>query len=231
MTAPFRLENRLADILESTVREFIRHGEPVSSERLYDRYDFGIRPARIRSELQELTEEGYLEQPHHSAGRIPTDSGYEFFVNRVLEREVNKADEKGIAPFSKLFQRSEWTDFLAELSNKLGVLSVLDAHNEGKVYKNGLDKLVENISSADLTEILEVIRDFEQLEERIERVHSFVRSAPLRVFIGRKSPLTKSEHLSVVGREYGRRQERVTVLVIGPKRMDYEKVVKIFMRL
>ena len=55
MTAAFHIERRLAQILEGAVREFIHTGELVSSERLYERYDFGIRPARIRSELQELT--------------------------------------------------------------------------------------------------------------------------------------------------------------------------------
>ena len=68
------MTDRTAQILEAAIQEFINTGEPVSSGLLYDRYDFGIKPAMIRLELDELEDGGYLEQPHHSAGRVPTDS-------------------------------------------------------------------------------------------------------------------------------------------------------------
>src|SRR3989338_10924172 len=77
--------DRTADILEAVIEEFINGGEPVSSSHLYKRHNFGIKPAMIRLELEKLADEGFLEQPHHSAGRVPTDRGYEFFAERALE--------------------------------------------------------------------------------------------------------------------------------------------------
>ena len=71
---------RTKSILEAVIKEFAKTGSPVSSSRLYENYDFGIRPARIRSELNSLVKLGYLDRPHTSAGRVPTNKGYVFFV-------------------------------------------------------------------------------------------------------------------------------------------------------
>lgn len=80
------LTERAERILESTIQGFIDTGEPISSGWLYHRYNFGIRPAMIRLELERLAEEGFLEQPYHSAGRVPSDRGYEFFAERVMDQ-------------------------------------------------------------------------------------------------------------------------------------------------
>ena len=78
------MNERTAQILEAAIQGFINTGEPVSSGWLFDHYDFGIKPAMIRLELDKLEDDGYLEQPHHSAGRVPTDVGYEFFAKQLL---------------------------------------------------------------------------------------------------------------------------------------------------
>ena len=78
------MNDRASQILEAVIQEFIDTGEPVSSGSLYNKYDFGIKPAMIRLELDALEDGGYLEQPYHSAGRIPTDTGYEFYAKRAL---------------------------------------------------------------------------------------------------------------------------------------------------
>src|SRR5690242_2022694 len=89
------LTDRSFEILEAAIREFITTGDPVSSSLLYKRHNFGIRPAMIRAELSELAERGYLEQPYHSAGRVPSNRGYEFFAERVIaaERAAARVEE------------------------------------------------------------------------------------------------------------------------------------------
>ena len=78
------LTERGEQILQAVIQGFIDTKEPISSGWLYDQYDFGIKPAMIRLELDALENDGYLEQPHHSAGRVPTDEGYELFVRHIL---------------------------------------------------------------------------------------------------------------------------------------------------
>ena len=74
-------------ILEKIIKEYINLAQPISSEFLEKKYDFGICPATIRTEMQKLTDKGFLCQPHTSAGRVPTDKGYRFFVDELLEEE------------------------------------------------------------------------------------------------------------------------------------------------
>ena len=77
------LKERTLDILEASVRDFIETGNPVTSERLYRKYDFGIKPAMIRWELHDLAKQNYLCQNHPSGGRIPSDKAYKFFVEEI----------------------------------------------------------------------------------------------------------------------------------------------------
>src|SRR3989344_583632 len=95
------LSLRRKDILEKTIFEYISRAEPVSSSWLEDRYDMACSPATIRSELLFLTEDGYLEQPHVSAGRVPSDKGYRFFVDEFLYGDSRESEAE------ELFSRQE----------------------------------------------------------------------------------------------------------------------------
>jgi len=77
------LDERKARLLQAVVREFIQTAEPVGSKALADRYSLGISPATIRNELAALEEQGFLSHPHTSAGRVPTDRGYRFYVDSI----------------------------------------------------------------------------------------------------------------------------------------------------
>jgi len=71
------------------VGEYIKTAEPVSSNFLAKKKEFKVCPATIRNELQELAEKGYIFQPHTSAGRVPTDKAYHYFVDIIFENENN----------------------------------------------------------------------------------------------------------------------------------------------
>ena len=223
------MTERTADILTAAVREFITLGEPISSRWLYERYDFGIKPATIRSELNELAERGFLEQPHHSAARVPADRGYEFFAERSLSQPAAAVPKAGL--LERLFERGSWDEFLARLSRDLGVLGV--ASEQGEVLKEGLDILVDHLDWDSRDEIREVIRDFEEIDERLNCNESLSRNNSsdsddfVEVFIGRKSLLTRSDHLSVMTGDYLVNGHRLTLVLVGPKRMNYEKGARV----
>lgn len=75
------LDNRKASILRAIVREYVKSGQPVASKTLVDRYRLHVSAATIRNDMGVLEELGYIVQPHTSAGRIPTDHGYRWFVD------------------------------------------------------------------------------------------------------------------------------------------------------
>ena len=84
------IDPRKQTILRAVVVEYVACAEPVGSEQLVQRYELGVKSATVRNEMAELGEMGYLEQPYTSAGRIPSDQGYRFFVDRlVVESEVD----------------------------------------------------------------------------------------------------------------------------------------------
>jgi heat-inducible transcriptional repressor len=82
------MENRKQAILRAVVNEFTTSAVPVGSQALHSRYFLNLSSATIRSELAELADLGYLAQPHTSAGRIPTDSGYRYFVDFLMDLET-----------------------------------------------------------------------------------------------------------------------------------------------
>lgn len=94
------LDERKQKILKAVVHEHVGSAEPVGSEVLVLHYDFGVKSATVRNEMAELADMGYLRQPHTSAGRVPSDLGYRFYVDRLMgravlsRREAAKAKEK-----------------------------------------------------------------------------------------------------------------------------------------
>lgn len=83
------MTDRKIRVLKTIIQEHILTAEPVGSRTLAKKYDFGFSPATIRNEMADLEEMGFLEQPHTSAGRIPTDMGYRFYVNSLEKSELN----------------------------------------------------------------------------------------------------------------------------------------------
>jgi transcriptional regulator of heat shock response len=231
------MNNRASQILEAAIQEFIDTGEPVSSGWLYKQYDFGIKPAMIRLELDALESDGYLEQPYHSAGRVPTDNGYEFYVERALSAEVARRQAVAfhVASLRNLLERRALGDLLNQLSAELGLLSVAVDKTADTVYKTGLEALFENLNWDNRDEMRSVIRDFESVDERLPRAAEKMSAASdlagrnePQVFIGKKSPVTESENLSVIGGNYHVGDTTISIFAIGPKRMDYKKIIKIF---
>lgn len=88
------LDRRKTSILGTVVYEYIATGEPVGSATLTQKYNLGVSPATVRNEMASLEEDGYLEQPHTSAGRVPSDRGYRYYVDRLMLPETLTSDER-----------------------------------------------------------------------------------------------------------------------------------------
>lgn len=84
------ITNRQEKILNSLIKEYIDRAEPISSDLLKEKSNLDISPATIRNDLQELTKQGYIEQPHTSAGRVPTEKGYRFFIEITFSGKAER---------------------------------------------------------------------------------------------------------------------------------------------
>jgi len=221
---------RSKSILEAAIKEFIKTGEPVSSKELGKKYKFGVKDATIRNELNALTKEGFLAQLHTSGGRVPTDRGYKFFVEETAEDVI--ASKEIISGhcntlLSGLY-KGHLRDFVEAFSDETCLLGV--GRKEKEVYKSGLDSLFERLDLETKDEINEIIHDFEKLDERMHEMSRRLLSElkEPRVFIGDQSPITKSRNLSVIIDSYLVGDFKVLIAIVGPKRMDYDKNLKLF---
>lgn len=214
---------RSSDILRAVVREYIAGGDPISSEQLFQSYDFGIRPAMIRLELNDLTEQGYLEQPHHASGRIPSDKGYEFFVQEILAEPDTVRNQH----WNDLFERQDWPELMTRMSEELGVVGAAMAEHHGLLFKGFLENLLDHMDWDTRDDLKRIVRDFEELDDRLREAKRLLAEDEfLKVFIGR-NPIAESEQLSVMLADYDVDGERMFLCAIGPKRMDYERSAKI----
>ena len=117
------LEDRKASILSAVVEEYIKTALPVGSARIAGSHEIDVSSATVRNELANLEEQGYLVQPHTSAGRVPTEKAYRFFVDRIDgPGTLDAADREQVQAFFRRSHR-EMEQMLAETSNLLADLT------------------------------------------------------------------------------------------------------------
>lgn len=141
------LDERKEHILRQIVEAYVRHGEPVGSKVVAESSDLGLSPATIRNEMAILEREGYISHPHTSAGRIPTDKGYRYYVD-VLAPKVAQAPKQRreiernlVGAFSALDDLLERTSqLLAELTDYTSLAAAPSAQ-ESRVRKVDLVRL------------------------------------------------------------------------------------------
>jgi heat-inducible transcriptional repressor len=121
-------EDRKLAVLRAIVEDYVSTQEPVGSKALVDRHRLGVSPATVRNDMAALEEEGFITQPHTSAGRIPTDKGYRLFVDRLSSVKPLSAAEKraiatlleGAVDLDDVVQRS--VRLLAQLTRQVAVV-------------------------------------------------------------------------------------------------------------
>jgi len=94
------LDDRKLDVLRAIIEDYVSTQEPVGSKALVERHRLGVSPATVRNDMAVLEDEGFIAQPHTSAGRIPTDKGYRLFVDRLTSvKPLSAAERRAISTF------------------------------------------------------------------------------------------------------------------------------------
>lgn len=212
-------------ILQKLIKEYVGTAKPVSSQKLEKKCDFGVCPATIRREMQKLTDKGFLYQPHTSAGRVPTDKAYRFFVDKFIETEIEdfKEDfeigdwlEKEIADTLKFIQGA--TKNLAFASSSLALSYLL---GNKVLWKEGWEEVLkepEFKTAACISSFTKLLKSFEKEVENLEL------NSELKIYIGRENPFSKVKDFSIIiSRCYFPNHEEGIVSLLGPKRMAYDR--------
>lgn len=220
------MEKRKQNILKAVIKEYQGTAQPVSSQILFERYHFHIRPATIRLGMAELTEEGYFCQPHISAGRIPTDKAYQFFVEELIEeRPLNKSEKKKLQNIGRKIKNSHLNiprkivENMALLSHSLGMNK-----EENDFYEFGLNWLLREPEFSDRQRFIDLVDSLSEVEEIFNRAEN-----GLKILIGQKTlgPKLKDCSLIVNFLESPSSKNRSAVGILGPRRMNYAKNISL----
>ncbi len=227
------METRQQEILNLVVREYIKMAEPVGSQILVEKYKLDVSPATVRMEMAELSNKGYLRQPHTSAGRVPTDKAYRFFVDQLpqddlldkgfktLLEAIEDSNQSGLGLSSLVRETARTISFV---SSGVGICGSLD---EDDFFSAGLPNLLREPEFAHDPDFLKSLEIFDHLDREIKNIFNEIEK-DVQVFIGREGRDKRFNDFSlVVSRCENKRMKRGVVGVLGPKRMDYGKNIQL----
>jgi heat-inducible transcriptional repressor len=223
------MTTRQQAILLAIVEQYAEVASPVGSNLLAKL--FGVSSATIRADMAELERLGFIEQPHTSAGRIPTDKGYRFYVNHLTEQEPSaqeRRSEKAIATRISSGGMPERTirnavDTLVELTQNLGLATIGD-----QLYMSGLSNLFGQPEFIHSAQVQEVARLLDNLEPWLKEAAP---NDPLSVYIGRENPIGRGAGCSlIISRFRSPYSDRSYIGVLGPTRQSYRNVTALVTR-
>jgi heat-inducible transcriptional repressor len=120
-----QMDERKKKILRAIVQDYITTAEPVGSRTIARKFDLGISPATIRNEMSDMEEMGLIEQPHTSAGRIPSDSGYRYYVDCLMDHPKIDSEDRGIIERETTLRIAEIQEVISHTSKLLSQLTHL----------------------------------------------------------------------------------------------------------
>ncbi len=220
------LNKRQLKILSAVVEEYTKTALPVGSSVLSREYDFEVSSATLRNDMVKLEKKGFLYQPHTSAGRIPTDTGYRYFVEEVMtDRELSK--EEQISLQKELLQLRAQNTRLTRTTAKLlstvsGYVALSGVPSKGDFSEFGLKSLMEG-DVADLDDLCRLTEALDYIDERCDGLLAELSDGETKIFIGKDNPISNSQNYSMVVSKYEHAGEEGIVALIGPKNMEYEK--------
>jgi heat-inducible transcriptional repressor len=218
------MTDRQEKILRAIVEQYAEVASPVGSHLLAKLFD--VSSATVRAEMAELERNGYIKQPHTSAGRIPTDKGYRHYVNKTAESghlETPQRAERALTARIGEGSVPERTirntvDTLVELTHNLGLATI-----GNQLYMSGLSNLFGQPEFMHPAQVQEVARLLDNLEPWLREAAP---NEPLSVYIGSENPIGRSSGCSLIISKFrSPYSDKSFIGVLGPTRQSYKDVM------
>lgn len=211
------------NLLNYIIREHLKTGQPVGSDLLVERYGLKFSPATIRNKMADLENEGYLTHPYTSAGRIPTEKGYYFYLENFLKDE--EPDERIKIILKKIRQqfKKSPTSLLKEIAKILAEVSketVLVASAPDDVYFTGLANLFNQPEFKELNLIHNLSQVIDHFDEQMEDIFDQI-DEQIKIFVGHKNPFS-NKCTTIITRYHFPKGSKGVIGILGPMRMDYD---------
>lgn len=233
------LTKRQEGILFAIIEEYAELAAPVGSVTLAKLFD--VSSATIRSEMVQLESFGLIAQPHTSAGRVPTDAGYRYYVNRLTEHpeeldgfsHINNighdvSPERGSRVLEARISSQTRADFairgavdsLVELTGNLGLATIGD-----QLYISGISRLFTQPEFIDNQRVRAVAKLLDNLEPWLREAAP---GQPLNIFIGQENPIGKTSEVSlIISRFRSPYSDKSYIGILGPTRQNYGRVMSL----
>lgn len=233
------ITERQKQILFAIIEEYAEVAAPVGSVTLAKLFD--VSSATIRAEMARLEEAGLITSPHTSAGRIPTDAGYRFYVNSLTEQNEDAIREpakmlgsgtnvpnRNIHALEVRVHSQERTDYairsavdmLAELTGNLGLGTIGE-----QLYLSGISKLFSQPEFLDNSKIQDVAKLLDNLEPWLREARP---GEPLNIFIGHENPIGKTSGVSLIISKFrSPYSDNSYIGVLGPTRQNYAETMSL----
>ncbi len=219
------MNERQAKLLAAIIDQFVETAVPVGSKQLLETANFCLSCATIRNEMRVLGDEGFLEQPHISAGRVPTARGYQLYVKQFMLPSAHEAavQKKFLTLKDQYLQRKDQErayEAVSLLSQMVSNVAFATVPHKDRVYFLGLaNALKQPEFQSDPTLATGVV---EVLEQRLNDVINSVEvDEHVHYFIGDEHVLPQIPSCSLMLTEYHVRDQKGHIGIMGPMRMDY----------
>jgi len=221
------MTDRQAKLLVTIIEQYAEVAAPVGSVLLARL--FNVSSATIRNEMVELERMGYIKQPHTSAGRIPTDKGYRFFVNSITDGASNEASTREVRNTKAIATRvahsgepaqaiKSAVDSLVQLTHNLGLATI-----GNQLYVAGYSNLFGQPEFVDPAQAREVAALLDNLEPWLREAAP---NEALNVYIGRENPVGRSAGVSLIISRYSSPySDHSYIGILGPTRQSYRSVM------
>lgn len=222
------LSDRQVQILKAIIEEYMETAMPVGSEILDRKYNLGISPATIRNEMVVLTKEGFLNQPHISAGRVPTPMALKFYVNQLMEeRDLSVTDEATVKgkiwdyknQLDRLFH--EITKVLSDRTKSLALVST----ERGDLFHAGYANILEEPEFFDIDvakTVLSLIDDFNSMNKFFNQA---LGEGPIHILLGDDFGMEFLEPCGLIFVNFQTKKVNGSLGVFGSCRLDYASVI------
>jgi len=215
------LTSRQKQLLSLIITDFVHSAEPVGSSNLVKKYELKMSSATIRNEMSELEKRGYLVKPHASAGRVPSEKAYDWFVGKCLEYHKSIKLQKIIEELLKKGVYEQGIKNVAKLVAQLSGQAVIVGFKFNHAYYTGISNLFRHPEFQEYGHVVNLTTMLDRMDDMLEKVFDDINN-DVRIFVGHNNPFGAQTSLVITKYKFKDREPGVFAL-LGPMRMDYNK--------
>ncbi|MBU4251455.1 MAG: hypothetical protein KKC39_00055 [Candidatus Omnitrophica bacterium] len=220
--------SRRKQVLNAAINRYIKHALPVASDDIAQEFD--LSSATIRNIFSELDESGYLKHPYTSGGRVPTDRGYRYYVDFLIQQMELLDEEKQriLKDCKRKIRRLDdalenTSEVISEITHYAGIVSFLQWQD--KIFYKGISRILDQPEFKDADKIRLLVRLMEDKGKLLDIINRDF-SGKVKVYIGSELGFPEMENCSLIVSSFKlKNQPSGRLAVLGPMRMEYNHII------